>query len=51
LSKEAVMQHIRPAITMILVMTLITGLFYPLAFTGLAGVIFPHIDETTPREG
>jgi K+-transporting ATPase ATPase C chain len=36
------MQHIRPAIMMILVMTLITGLFYPLAFTGLAGVIFPH---------
>ncbi|HEX4637327.1 MAG TPA: potassium-transporting ATPase subunit KdpC [Rhizomicrobium sp.] len=36
------MQHIRPAIMMILVMTLITGLFYPLAFTALAGVIFPH---------
>ena len=36
------MQRVRPAIMMILVMTLITGLFYPLAFTGLAGVIFPH---------
>jgi K+-transporting ATPase ATPase C chain len=36
------MQHIRPAIMMILVMTLITGLFYPLAFTALAGAIFPH---------
>jgi len=36
------MQHIRPAIMMILVMTLITGLFYPLAFTGLAATIFPH---------
>lgn len=36
------MQHIRPAIMMVLVMTLITGLFYPLAFTGLAGLIFPH---------
>ena len=36
------MQHVRPAIMMILVMTLITGLFYPLAFTGLAGMIFPH---------
>lgn len=36
------MQHVRPAIMMILVMTLITGLFYPLAFTGLAGAIFPH---------
>ena len=36
------MQHIRPAIMMILVMTLITGLFYPLAFTALAGAVFPH---------
>jgi len=36
------MQHIRPAIMMLLVMTLITGLFYPLAFTGVAGLIFPH---------
>ena len=40
--KEAVMQHIRPAILMILVMTLVTGLFYPLAFTALAGAVFPH---------
>ncbi len=34
--------HIRPAIVMILVMTVITGLAYPLAMTGLAGVAFPH---------
>jgi K+-transporting ATPase ATPase C chain len=36
------MQHVRPAIMMLLVMTLITGLFYPLAFTALAGAVFPH---------
>jgi K+-transporting ATPase ATPase C chain len=36
------MNHIRPAIVMIVVMTIITGLAYPLAMTGLAGVLFPY---------
>jgi K+-transporting ATPase ATPase C chain len=36
------LKEIRPAIVLLLALTLITGLAYPLAITGLAGVLFPY---------
>src|ERR1700750_931768 len=36
------LREIRPAILVLVVLTLITGLAYPLAMTAIAGVVFPN---------
>lgn len=34
--------HLRPALVLLVLFSLLTGLAYPLAMTGLAGALFPH---------
>jgi len=34
--------HLRPALVSLLLLTLITGVAYPLVVTGVAQVVFPH---------
>src|SRR4051812_29912211 len=36
------LKEIRPAIVLVLALTVITGLIYPLAMTGIAGRLFPY---------
>ena len=36
------LREIRPAIVLIIALTVIAGLIYPLVMTGIAGVLFPH---------
>ena len=36
------LNQLRPALVIIVALTLLTGLGYPLAMTGIAGVLFPH---------
>ena len=36
------LRQIRPALVLLLLMTVLTGLAYPLAVTGIAKVLFPH---------
>ncbi len=35
------LRELRPAIVLVIILTLITGLVYPLVMTGIAGVLFP----------
>ncbi len=40
--------HLRPAFVLLALFTLLLGLAYPLALTGVAGLVFPHQAEGSP---
>lgn len=42
--------QVRPAILLVLILTVIVGLAYPLAITGIASVLFPHQAKGSPIE-
>jgi len=44
------LKEIRPAIVFIIALTLITGVAYPFAMTGIARVIFPNQSEGSVLE-
>jgi len=41
ISEHALLPHVRPAIVMLLLFTVLTGVIYPLAMTGVAQIAFP----------
>jgi K+-transporting ATPase ATPase C chain len=47
------LRQIRPALVLLVLMTVLTGLAYPLAITGLAQVLFPHQagGSLVPKDG
>src|SRR5262245_53941023 len=40
--RDTMFRELRPAIVFVIALTLITGFAYPLAITGIAGVVFPR---------
>ncbi|SEO18807.1 K+-transporting ATPase ATPase C chain [Gemmobacter aquatilis] len=42
------MTHLRPAITLLALFTLLLGLAYPLVLTGIASALFPHQSQGSP---